>query len=158
MIEPLVHQMEIGYIHTSLHSQIIHWRTTTWNKWENGQLETFSSASFLLLLWVQFSSGAQSCPTLCDPMNCSLPGLPVHRQLPELTQTHAHWVSDAIQPSHRLSSPFPPTLSLSQHQGLFQWVSSLHQVAKILEFQFQHQYTKNCKILVKDICRSGSNS
>ena len=88
---------------------------------------------------VQFSSVAQSCPTLCDPMNCSTPGLPVHHQLPEFTQTHVHWVGDAIQPSHPLSSPSPPALNLSQHQGLFQWVSSLHQVAKILEFQLQHK-------------------
>ena len=87
----------------------------------------------------QFSSVAQSCPTLCDPMNQSTPGLPVHHQLPEFTQTHVHWVSDAIQPSHPLSSPSPPALNLSQHQGLFKWVSSSHQVAKVLEFQFQHQ-------------------
>ena len=88
---------------------------------------------------IQFSSVAQSCPTLCDPMNRSTPGLPVHHQLPESTQTHVHWVSDAIQPSHPLSSPSPPALNLSQHQGLFKWVSSSHQVAKILEFQLQHQ-------------------
>ena len=67
------------------------------------------------------------------------PGLPVHHQLPESTQTHGHWVGDAIQPSHPLSSPSPPALNLSQHQGLFQWVSSSHQVAKVLEFQLQHQ-------------------
>ena len=88
---------------------------------------------------VQFSSVAQLCPTLCDPMNCSTPGLPVHHQLPEFTQTHVHWVDDATQPSHPLSSPSPPALNLSQHQGLFQRVSSLHQVAKVLEFQLQHQ-------------------
>ena len=68
---------------------------------------------------LQFSSVTQSCPTLCDPMNCSTPGLPVHHQLPEFTQTHVHWVSDAIQPSHTLSSPSPPALNLSQHQSLF---------------------------------------
>ena len=72
-------------------------------------------------------------------MNHSMPGLPVHHQLLEFTQTHVHWVSDAIQPSHPLSSPSPPALNLSQHQGLFKWVSSLHQVAKVLEFQLQHQ-------------------
>ena len=72
-------------------------------------------------------------------MDCSTPGLPVHHQLPEYTQTHVHWFSDAIQPSHLLSSPSPPALNLSQHQGLFQWVSSWHQVAKVLEFQLQHQ-------------------
>ena len=88
---------------------------------------------------VQFSSVTQSCPTLCDPMNCSTPSLPVHHQLPESTQTHVHCVSDAIQSSHHLSSPSPPALNLSQHQGLFQWVSSSHQVAKVLEFQLQHQ-------------------
>ena len=88
---------------------------------------------------VQFSSVAQSCLTLCDPMNCSTPGLLVHHQLPESTQTHVHRVNDAIQPSHPLSSPSPPALNLSQHQGLFQWVSSSYQVAKVLEFQLQHQ-------------------
>ena len=85
-----------------------------------------------------FSSVAQSCPTLCDPMNRSMPGLPVHHQLPEFTQTHVHWVSDAIQPSHPMSSPSPPTFNLSKHQGLFKWVSSSHQVAKILEFPLHH--------------------
>ena len=91
------------------------------------------------LVSVQFSSATQSCPTLCAPMNCSMPGLPVHHPLPESTQTHVRWVSDAIQPSHPLSSTSPPALNLSQHQGLFQWVSSLHEVAKVLEFQLQHQ-------------------
>ena len=88
---------------------------------------------------VQFSSVSQSCPTLCDPVNHSAPGLPVRHQLPKSTQTHVHQVSDAIQPSHPLSSPSPPSPNPSQHQGLFQWVSSLHQVAKVLEFQLQHQ-------------------
>ena len=87
--------------------------------------------------WVvtQFSSVAQSCPTPATPLNCSTPGLPVHHQLTEFTQTHIHRVGDAIQPFHPLSSPSPPALNLSQHQGLFKWVSSLHQVAKVLEFQ-----------------------
>ena len=76
---------------------------------------------------------------LWDPMDCSMPGLSVHYQLPEFTQTHVHRVGDAIQPSHPLSSPSPPTFNLSQHQGLFQRVSSLHQVAKILKLQLQHQ-------------------
>ena len=98
---------------------------------------------WLILEWVelrrhQFSS-AQSCPTFCYPMDCSMPGLPVHYQLPKFTQTHAHWVSDVIQPSHPLSSPSPPAFNLSQHQGLFKWVSSSHQVAKVLEFHLQHQ-------------------
>ena len=89
--------------------------------------------------WFSFISVAQSCPTLHDPMNCSRPGLPVHHQLPEFTQTDVHWVGDAIQPSHPLLSPSPPTFNLSQHQGLFKWVSSSHEVAKVLEFQLQHQ-------------------
>ena len=80
-----------------------------------------------------------SCVWLCNPMDFSTPGLPVHHHLPEFTQTHAHWVSDVIQPSHPLSSPAPPTFNLSQHQCLFQWVSSSHQVAKVFEFQLQHQ-------------------
>ena len=84
---------------------------------------------------VQFSSVAQSCLTHCDPMNCSTPGLPVHHQLLEFTETHVHRVRDAIQPSHPLSSPSPPAPNPSQHQSLFQWVSSLHEVAKVLEFQ-----------------------
>ena len=87
----------------------------------------------------QFSSVTQSCPTLCDPMNCSTPGLPVHHQLQETTKTHVHWVGDDIQPSHPLSSPSPPAFILFQHQGLFQWVSSSHQGAKVLEFQLLHQ-------------------
>ena len=90
----------------------------------------------LYIFSFQFSSVTQSCPTFCDPMDCSTPGLPVHLQLPEFTQTHVHWVSDAIQQSHPLSSPSPPTFNLSQHQGFFQWVSSLHQVAKNWSFSF----------------------
>ena len=85
-----------------------------------------------------FSSVAQACPTLCNPTDCSTPGLPVHHQLLEFTQTHVYWVSDAIQPSHPLSSP-SPAFNLSQYQGLFKWVSSSHQVAKVLEFQLQNQ-------------------
>ena len=88
---------------------------------------------------VQFSSVAQSCPTLCDPMNSSTPGLPVHHQLPEFTQTHVHRDGDAIQPSHPLLSPSPPASNPSQHQGLFQWVNSSNEMAKGLEFQLQHQ-------------------
>ena len=90
------------------------------------------------MIIILISSVVQSCPTLCDPMNCSTPGLPVHHQLLEFTQTHVHQVSDAIQPSHPLSSPFPPALNPSQHQSLFQWVNSSHEVAKVLEFQLQH--------------------
>ena len=81
----------------------------------------------------------QLCLTLCDPMDWSTPGFPVHHQLLDLAQTHVHWVGDAIQPSHPLSSPSPPTFNLSQDLGPFQWVSSLHQVAKVLELQLQHQ-------------------
>ena len=88
---------------------------------------------------VQFSSVPQSCLTLCDPMNRSTPGFPVHHQLLEFTQTHVHRVGDAIQPSHPLLSPSPPAPNPSQHQGLFHWVSSSHEVAKVLEFQLQHQ-------------------
>ena len=84
-------------------------------------------------------SAAQSCWTLCNPMDCSTSGFPVLHCLPEFAQTHVHWVSDAIQPSHPLLSPSPPALNLSHHQGLFQWVGSTHQVAKVLEFQLQHQ-------------------
>ena len=87
----------------------------------------------------QFSSVAQSCPALCDPMDCSTPGFPVYHQLLELAQTHVHWVGDVIQPSHPLLSPSLSAFSLSQHQCLLQWVSSSHQVAKVLEFQIQHQ-------------------
>ena len=83
----------------------------------------------------QLSSVAQSCLTICDPTDCSTPGLPVHHQLPEFTQTHVHWVGGAIQTSHPQSSPSPPVFNLSQHEGLFQWVSSSHQVAKVLVFQ-----------------------
>ena len=102
------------------------------------QYFSLSSSSNRVNLSVQFSSVTQSGLTLCDPMDSSMPGLPVHHQLPEFTQTLAHWVSDAVQPSHPLSSP-SPAFNLSQHQGLFIWVSSSHQVAKVLEFQLQHQ-------------------
>ena len=85
---------------------------------------------------VQFS---HSVKALSNPMEGSTPGLPIHHQLPKLSQTHVHWVSDAIQPFHLLSSPSTPALNLSQHQGLLKWVSSSHQVAKVLEFQLQHQ-------------------
>ena len=101
----------------------------------------------LLISWLQSPSAviskwkvkvSQSCPTLCNCLNCSTPGFLVLHYLPEFDQIHAHWVDDVIQPSGPLLSP-PPALSLSQHQGLFQWVSSSHQVAKILELQLQHQ-------------------
>ena len=92
-----------------------------------------------LFLSVQFSSAAQWCLTLCDPLDCSTLGFAVHHQLLELAQTDVHWLSDAIQTSHSLPSPSPPAFNLSQHLGLFQWVNSLHQVAKVLELQLQQQ-------------------
>ena len=94
---------------------------------------------FHRFLSVQLSSVTRLGPIPRNPMDCSTPAFPVHHQLPELAQTHVHWVSDAIQPFHPVLSPFPPAFTLSQHQGLFQWVSSLHQVAKVLQFQLQHQ-------------------
>ena len=87
----------------------------------------------------QFSKVVQFCLTLWDPMDCSTSGFLAHHQLPELSQTHVHRAGDAIQLSHPLSSPSPPAFDLSQHQGLFKWVSSLHQVAKVFEFQLQNQ-------------------
>ena len=116
-------------------------------RWKNrNQKRIFKICSPLLgwqalcFLWasVQFSSFPQSCPTLWDPMNCSTPGLPVHHHLLEFTQIHVHGVGDAIQPSHPLLSPFPPAPNPSQHQSLFQWVNSSHEVAKVLEFQLEH--------------------
>ena len=91
---------------------------------------------------VQFSLVAQSCLALCDPMDYSTPGFPVHHQLPEVAQIQVHQVGDAIQPSHPLLSPSPPAFNHSQNQGLFKWVSSSHQVAKVLELQLQHQSFK----------------
>ena len=104
--------------------------------WLFATLQTAARQASLSLCSVQFSP--HSCLTLCDPMDCSTPGFPVCHQLLALTQTHVHWVSNAIQPSHPLLSLSPPSFNLSQHQGLFQWVGSLHQ-AKVLEFQLQHQ-------------------
>ena len=110
---------------------------------------SFCPQSFPAFSSVQFSSFAQSCPTLCDPMNRSTPGLPVHHQLLEFTQTHVHRVSDAIQPSHPLSSPSPPAPNPSEHQSLFRWVNSSHEVAKVLEFQlWHHSFQRNPKDLL----------
>ena len=109
------------------------------NSWKNNYSLCIKWCLVLeLALWA-CCSVSQSCLTLCDPMDCNMPGLPVHHQLLEFTQTHVHWVGDAIQSSHPLSSPSPPALSISQHKGLFKRVSSSHQVAKVLEFQLQHQ-------------------
>ena len=99
----------------------------------------YSRKMVLINLFIQFNSITQSCPTLCNLMDCSTPGFPVHHQLLELTQTHVHRVGDATQQSHSLSSTSPPTFNLSQHQGLLKWVSSSHQMAKVLELQLQHQ-------------------
>ena len=110
----------------------------TQSKWT-----VFLRYHFILKCFPLFSSGssvAQSCLTLCNPMDCSTPGFPVLQQLPKPAQAHVSWVGDAIQPSHPLSSPSPPAFNLSQHQmSLFKWISSSHQVAKVLEFQLQHQ-------------------
>ena len=103
--------------------------------WTTASLSIHQLMDIMLFPCLQFSSVTQSCLTLCDPTNHSTPDLPVH-QLPESTQTHIHWVGDAIQPSHPLLSPSPPALNLFQHQGLFQWVSSLHQVARYWSFSF----------------------
>ena len=123
-------------------------------------------ALFHSFLWVsnfplnQFSSVAQLCMTLCDPMDCRTPVFPVHHQLSEFAQTYVLWISDAIQPSHPLSSP-SLTFNLFQHQGLFQWVSSLHHVAKVLEFQLQHQsfqWTFSTDFLLDRLIRSHCSS
>ena len=107
------------------------------NKWSNWSLYSLiCPISFQsIFVSVQFSSVSQSCPTLCDPMNRSTPGFPVHHHLPEFTQTHVHQVRDAIQPSHPQSSLSPTAPNPCQHQSLFQWVNSSHEVAKLLEFQ-----------------------
>ena len=99
---------------------------------------------------VQFSSVTQSCLTPCDPMDGSMPGFPVHHQLLELAQTHVHRVGDAIQPSHPLSSPSSPAFNLSQHRGLFQWVSSSQKGPKVLEFQLQHQSRLTCYLFLSN--------
>ena len=108
-------------------------RLCTWDIEQNENLVLFRPSFHMIRQSV--SSVTQSCPTLCDPMDCTTPGLPAHHQLPELAQTNVYRVSDASQPPHLLSSPSPPAFNLSQHQGLFQRVSSSHQVAKVLEFQ-----------------------
>ena len=105
----------------------------------SGILKEEKRINFYFLHSLVFSLVTQSCLTLCDLMDCSTPGFPVLHCLPALAQTHVHWVSDAIQASHPLLSPSPPAFRLSQHQGLFQWISSSHQVTKVLEFQLQHQ-------------------
>ena len=126
------------------HSSILAWKIP-WTE-KPGRLQPIGpqrvghdwATSLWILQSLQFTQSLSGV-WLCGPMDCSTPGLPVHHHLPEFTQTQVHWVGDAIQPSHPLSSPSLPALNLSQHQGLFQWVSSSHQVAKVLEFQLQHQ-------------------
>ena len=108
-------------------------------KWYNIHYSVICINLTCIFIPVQFNSVTQSCLTLCEPMNRSTPGLPVHHQLPEFNQTYVLQVGDAIQSSHRLLSLSLLALNLSQHQGLFQWVSSSHQAAKILAFQLQHQ-------------------
>ena len=121
--------------HLFLYTCDFHWVLTNWKiDWCSHsfihQIQLFLPFYFALGS-DQIRSVAQSCPTPCDPMNRSMPGLPVHHQLPEFTQTHIHRVSDAIQPSHPLSSPSPPAPNPSRHQSLFQWVNSSHKVAKV---------------------------
>ena len=99
----------------------------SWSYRQGNRLPEDSSVQSLSRVW------------LCDPMNCNISGLPIHYQLPESIQIHIHWTGDVTQPSHPLSSPSPPAFKPSRHQGLFKWVSTLHQVAKVLEFQLQHQ-------------------
>ena len=142
-----------SFVHGILQARILEWVAIPFSKgssWSRGQTWVSCIAGRFLTDWppgkpmkgissLQFSSVTQLCPTLCDPMNHSMPGLPVHHQLLEFSQTFVHQVGDAIQPSHPLSSPSPPALNHSQHQGLFQWVNSSHEVAKVLEFPPQHQ-------------------
>ena len=119
--------LEFSDLRWDAHHQSMHLWSSPQTKW-----------SIIKFPSVQFNSVTQSCPTLFDPMNHSTPGLPVHHRLPKFTQTHVHHVGDAIQPSHPLSFPSPSAPNPSQHQGLFQWVNPLHEVAKVLDFQLQH--------------------
>ena len=112
----------------------------SWNWWFYAESDSLDSKDFLSFLYGKFcSSVPQSCPTLCNPMDYIMPGFPVLHHLPEFAHTHVHWVCDAIQPSHPLLPASPPAFHLSQHEGLFQIVSSSHQVPRVLEFQLQHQ-------------------
>ena len=115
---------------------------TIWTFVGKGMFLLFNTLSRFVIAFLPRSSSvslvAQSSPTLCEQMDCSMTGFPVHHQLLTLAQTHVYWVDDAIQPSYSLLSPSSPAFYLVQHQGLFQWISSLHQVAKVLGFQLQH--------------------
>ena len=152
LCHPMARSPPGSSVHRILQARILKWismpssRRSSWPKdWNRISyvsiylyLPPTPTQSHINIELLQFSSVAQSCPTLCDPVNRSTPGLPVHHHLPEFTQTHVLWVCDAIQPSHPLLSPFPPASNPSQHQSLFQWVNSSHEVAKVLEFQLQH--------------------
>ena len=131
--------LENSAVVTGLEKVSFHSHTKERKCQKNAQATKHFLSFHMLPTSVQFSSVAQSCLTLCDPMIRSTPGLPVQHNLPEFTQTHVHRVGDAIQPSHHLLSPSPPTPNPSQRQGLFQWVNSSHEEAKVLEFQLQHQ-------------------
>ena len=145
--------VEVTFTHVQAHIPL----RTKWNKpnqcnksWSHMLIMAHPHIEGCWFISVLFSSVAQSCPTLCDPMNHSMLGLLVHHQFPEFTQTHVHWDGDAIQPSHPLSSPSPPAPNPCQHQSLCQWVNSSHEVAKVLEFQLQHhsfQWTPRTDLL-----------
>ena len=127
-------------IHLNNPPSLIKIWTKTWIDIFSKKTDDLQTGEMMLsIIHYEFSSVAQSCPTLFYPTNCSTPGLPVHHQLPEFTQTHVYRVGDAIQPSHPLSCPSSPAPNPSQHQGLFQWVNPSHEVTKVLEFQLQHQ-------------------
>ena len=128
--------MEPSHVHLQVLTNLEVLQTSYIGFW--WRLHYIGSINWIFSFCLQFSSVIQSSPTLCDPVDCSVPGFPVDHQLLELTQTHVHWIGDAIQPSHPLSSP-SLAINLSQHPGLFKWVSSSHQVAKVLKFQLQHQ-------------------
>ena len=143
IIKLKTHTLSIyGYEHSSHYIINISLQSViqiNYSKWANILSACHLKKYYVSIKCQSVSLVAQSCPILCEPMDCSTPGFPVHHKLPEFTQTHVHRVGDATQPSHHLSSPSPPIFNLSQHQGLFQGVSSSHQVAKVLEFQLQHQ-------------------
>ena len=128
------------YVHTELvfkcSWQHLHTKAPKWKQLRCASTnEQINKCSIATQHNIQFSSVTQSCPTLCVPMDYSMPSFPVHHQLPQLAQTHVYWVGDAIQPSHPLLPPSPLFLNLSQHQGLFQSVGSSHQMAKVLKLQ-----------------------
>ena len=138
--------MDCSLLHSSIHgifqARVLEWVAISFfrgSSWLRDQTQVSRTVGRHFTIWatssVLFSSVAQSYTILCDSMIRSTPGLPVHHQLPEFTQTHVHQVSDAIQPFHPLSSPSPPAPNPSQHQSLFQWVNSSHEVAKVLEIE-----------------------